>query len=146
MQKIIPHLWFNTEAKEAAGFYISAFKDSSIVSLVTLHNTPSGDCDIVTFSLSGHTFMAISGGPYFKLNPSVSFFLNFDSSKDEHAETHLNEMWETLSSGGKTLMPLQAYPHSKRYGWIEDKYGVSWQLILGQGALQKLKRQGLQWL
>ena len=130
MQKIIPHLWFDTQAKEAAAFYCSVFPNSSILSSTTLHGTPSGDSDILHFSLSGYEFMAISAGPYFKLNPSISFIVNFNPSEDADAETRLNEMWEKLSDGGTTLMPLQAYPFSKRYGWIQDKYGVSWQLML----------------
>ena len=130
MQKIVPHLWFDTEAKEAAEFYVSAFKDSKIKNISTIHDTPSGDSDIVSFELSGYSFMAISAGPYFKINPSISFMLNFDPSKDAQAREHLDELWTKLSVGGKTLMPLQEYPFSKWYGWIQDRYGVSWQLIL----------------
>ncbi len=130
MQKIVPHLWFDTQAKEAAAFYVSIFPDSKIVSSITLHNTPSGDCDMLAFHLSGQDFMAISGGPAFKINPSISFILNFDSSQDDHADQHLQDMWNKLSDGGDTLMPLQAYPFSKQYGWVQDKYGVSWQLML----------------
>lgn len=130
MQKIIPHLWFDTQAKEAAEFYVSAFKDSKITHVQTLHGTPSGDADIVSFDLAGQSFMAISAGPYFKLNPAISFMVNFDPSKDEEAKEHLDALWGVLSEGGRELMPLQEYPFSKHYGWIEDKYGVSWQLIL----------------
>lgn len=130
MQKIIPHLWFDTTAKEAAAFYVSLFPNSEITHTATLHDTPSGDADTVAFNLSGFSFMAISAGPYFKINPSISFMVNFDPSKDSDAEAKLTTMWNALSEGGKALMPLDAYPFSKRYGWIEDKYGVSWQLIL----------------
>lgn len=131
MQKIIPHLWFDKEAKEAAEFYVSAFgQDSNVTNVSTLHGTPSGDCDIVSFKLAGFEFMAISAGPYFKFNPSVSFMVNFDPSKDAEAEKKLDALWEKFSDGGTVLMPLQEYPFSKRYGWIQDKYGVSWQLIL----------------
>lgn len=130
MQKIVPHLWFDKEAKEAAEFYVSAFKNAKITNLTTLKDTPSGDADMVSFEIDGYSFMAISAGPYFKINPSISFMLNFDPSKDEDAEEYLNTLWEKLSEGGKALMPLQEYPFSKRYGWIEDKFGVSWQLIL----------------
>lgn len=130
MQKIVPHLWFDTQAKEAAEFYVSAFPDSKITNVTTLHDTPSGDVDTVSFDLSGYSFMAISAGPYFKLNPSISFMLNFDPSRDGKAEENLRMLWEKLSEGGKALMPLQEYPFSKLYGWVEDKYGVTWQLIL----------------
>ena len=67
-QKIVPHLWFDREAKEAAHFYCTVFPDSSITSINTLHKTPSGDCDVVSFTLSGQPFMAISAGPLFKFN------------------------------------------------------------------------------
>lgn len=75
MQKIVPHLWFDKEAKEAAELYASLFKDSKVSNVTTIHNTPSGDCDIVSFELAGQKFMAISAGPYFKLNPAISFLL-----------------------------------------------------------------------
>ena len=130
MQKIVPHLWFDTQAKEAAEFYVSAFDNSKITHRSVLHDTPSGDADVVSFDLDGYSFMAISAGPYFKINPSISFMLNFDPSKDTDAEAELRTLWEKLSEGGKALMPLQEYPFSKLYGWIEDKFGVSWQLIL----------------
>lgn len=130
MQKIIPHLWFDKEAKEAATFYASVFRNANVTHIGTLPDTPSGNADIVSFEIAGYEFMAISAGPYFKLNPSISFMLNFDPSKDEGAEAYQNALWEKLSEGGKALMPMQEYPFSKRYGWIEDKFGVSWQLIL----------------
>lgn len=124
MQKITPHLWFDKEAKEAAEFYVSIFPDSKIKNLTTLHNTPSGDCDIVSFELLGQKFMAISAGPYFKFNPSVSFIVSC-KTKDE-----VDKLWKKLGKGGKELMPLDKYPFSDWYGWIQDKYGLSWQLIL----------------
>ena len=131
MQKIVPHLWFDKEAKEAAEFYVSAFGNGSEVKHVsTLHNTPSGDCDIVSFDLCGYSFMSISAGPLFKINPCISFMLNFDPSKDNNARKNLDALWEKLSKGGTPLMPIDKYPFSNRYGWIQDKYGVSWQLIL----------------
>lgn len=135
--KIIPHLWFDKEAKEAAEFYCSILPASEMKHIGSIRNTPSGDCDIVSFCLSGHNFMAISAGPFFKFNPSVSFTLNFDPSKDKDAEKNLNAVWEKLSEGGKELMPIGAYPFSKRYGWIQDKYGLSWQLILSNPEGEK---------
>jgi predicted 3-demethylubiquinone-9 3-methyltransferase (glyoxalase superfamily) len=130
MQKITPHLWFDKEAKEAAEFYTSIFPEGKITNLTQLHNTPSGDCDTVSFELAGQPFMAISAGPLFKFNPSISFFVNFDPSRDKEAKAHLDGLWSKLSEGGTALMPLQEYPFSKHYGWIQDKYGVSWQLML----------------
>lgn len=131
MQKIIPHLWYDKEAKEAAEFYVSAFGDGSKVTHAsTLKNTPSGDCDIVSFDLCGFSFMAISAGPYFKFTPALSFMVNFDPSRDPQAREHLDALWAKLSEGGEPMMPLDKYPFSERYGWIKDKYGLTWQLIL----------------
>lgn len=122
MQKIIPHLWFDKEAKEATALYATLFPNSKINNIRTITGTPSGDCDIVTFQLAGQDFMAISAGPYFKLNPSISFFVVFDN------EEEIDSVWNTLIEGGKALMPYQAYPWAKKYGWLQDKYGLSWQL------------------
>ncbi len=137
MQKITPHLWFEEQAKEAANFYTSLFPNSKVTNLTTLHNTPSGDCDVVSFELSGHPFMAISAGPLFKFNPSISFILNFDPSQDENAKENLTHMWHKLFEGGMALMPLDKYPFSELYGWVQDKYGVTWQLILTSPAGEK---------
>jgi len=128
--RIVPHLWFDKEAKEAAEFYTSIFPGSKVSHVTTLHDTPSGDTDIVSFNLAGHPFMAISAGPLFKFNPSVSFILNFDPSKGGRAREDLDALWEKLSRGGTVLVVLDKYPFSERYGWIQDKYGISWQLIL----------------
>ena len=130
MQKITPHLWFDKEAREAAEFYTSLFPDSNVTNSTTLHDTPSGDTDIVSFELAGQSFMAISAGPLFKFNPSVSFIVNFDPSRDKNARNNLDTLWERLSQGGTALMPLDKYPFSERFGWVQDKYGLSWQLIL----------------
>lgn len=137
MQKITPHLWFDKEAKEATEFYASIFPDSKVTKVTTLHDTPSGDADIVSFELWGQKFMAISAGPFFKFNPSVSFIVNFDpllfgrsSSPEKAAREKIDMVWEKLSGGGTVLMPIDKYPFSERYGWLQDKYGLSWQLIL----------------
>lgn len=130
-QKIVPHLWFDTQAKEAAEFYVDAFGgDSRVISTTILPDTPSGNAESVEFQLCGYRFAAISAGPYFKINPSISFFLNFDPSQDPKAREHLDALWKKLSEGGTALMPLGEYPFSSHYGWVQDKYGVSWQLIL----------------
>jgi predicted 3-demethylubiquinone-9 3-methyltransferase (glyoxalase superfamily) len=134
IQPITPHLWFDKEAKEAAEFYCTVFPDSKITSATTLQNTPSGDCDLVSFNVWGHPFMAISAGPLFKFNPSISFFVNFDPSRETNAREKLDEVWNKLSDGGTALMPLDKYPFSERFGWIQDKYGVTWQLILTNPA------------
>jgi predicted 3-demethylubiquinone-9 3-methyltransferase (glyoxalase superfamily) len=129
-QPITPHLWFDKEAKAAAEFYCSVFPDSSITNTTILRDTPSGDCDLVSFNVWGLPFMAISAGPLFKPNPSISFIVNFDPSREKNAREQLDEAWNKLSEGGIALMPLDKYPFSERYGWIQDKYGVSWQLML----------------
>lgn len=129
MQKITPHLWYDKEAKEAAAFYTSTFPNSKITHTSVITGTPSGDCDIVSFDIMGTSFQAISAGPYFKLNPSISIMINFDPSKDADALKRIDEIWNKLIQGGKALMPIDKYPFSERYGWVEDKYGLSWQLI-----------------
>ena len=130
MQTIIPHLWYDNEAREAAEFYTTLFPNSSITNVTTLHNTPSGDCDVVSFILWGYSFQAISAGPLFTFNPSISLMINFDPSQDTEAKTRIDAVWAKLVDGGKVLMPLDTYPFSERYGWLQDKYGLSWQLIL----------------
>lgn len=129
-QKITTHLWFDQEAKQAAQLYTSVFPNSTITNVMTLHHTPSGDTDVVSFDLAGQPFMAISAGPLFKFNPSVSFIVNFDPSRDKNARENIDAAWDKLSQGGTVLMPLQQYPFSQRYGWLQDRYGLSWQLIL----------------
>lgn len=130
MSGITPHLWFDKEAKAAAEFYASLFPESRVTHVTTLHDTPSGDADIVAFELWGLPFMAISAGPLFKFNPSISFMVNFDPSQDRDAKTRLDAIWNRLVEGGQVLMPLDTYPFSEHYGWIQDRFGLSWQLIL----------------
>jgi predicted 3-demethylubiquinone-9 3-methyltransferase (glyoxalase superfamily) len=134
LSTITPHLWFDTQAKEAAEFYCALFPDSEVTDVRTLHDTPSGDCDIVAFRLLGQEFMAISAGPLFKINPSISFIVNLDPSRDDAAEDVLDRLWAGLTESGTTLMPLDEYPFSKKYGWVQDGYGVSWQLMLSDPA------------
>ncbi len=120
MQKITPHLWFDKEAKEAAKVCTSVFPKSKIRDTTTLHNTPSGTVDIVTIELLGQELTLISAGPLFKFNPSVSFLFAC-KTKDE-----VEELWAKLSKGGSALMELGEYPFSEKYGWVQDKYGLSW--------------------
>lgn len=132
MQRITPHLWFDHEAVQAAEFYALVFDQSKITNVTTIRDVPSptGDSDIVSFELWGQPFMAINAGPLFKFNPSVSFMVNYDPSRLPDARAKLDAAWAALSQGGAVLMPLQEYPFSKRYGWVQDRYGLSWQLIL----------------
>lgn len=127
---IVPHLWFDKEAVKAAEFYCSIFPNSKIINKTILQDTPSGNVDSVIFELSDEKFMAISAGPIFKTNPSISFMINFDPSKIDNAKEDLDKLWGKLSDGGEILMPIDKYPFSERYGWIQDKFGISWQLIL----------------
>lgn len=123
MKKISPHLWFDKQAREAAEFYVSVLPGSKVTHVTTLSGTPSGDCDLVSFELAGMPFMAISAGPLFQFNPSVSFHIKCGTKEEVDA------IWERISPGGKVLMPLGTYPFSERFGWLEDRYGISWQVI-----------------
>lgn len=123
MQKIIPHLWYDKEAKEAVEFYVSLFPNSKITHSSTLHDTPSGDADVLTFELAGCDFMAISAGPYFKFNPAISLLVACESAEEVDA------LWGKLKVG--VLMDIggnDVHPFADRYGWCTDKYGLSWQL------------------
>src|SRR4051812_28499938 len=121
-KRITPHLWFDKEAVEAAEFYVSVFDNSKVTQVAQIHGTPTGDTDIVTFEIDGQPFMAISAGPLFKANPSISFLLNYDPTRWTDAKEKIDAAWGKLSEGGTVRMPLQEYPFSKWYGWIEDKY------------------------
>lgn len=112
-QKIVPHLWFDTEAKEAARFYCSIFPDSEVTSITKLHDTPSGNCDVICFTLFGQPFMAISAGPLFQFNESISFMVYCDTQEE------IDNYWKMLS----------AVPESEQCGWVKDKYGLSWQIV-----------------
>jgi predicted 3-demethylubiquinone-9 3-methyltransferase (glyoxalase superfamily) len=130
MPTITPHLWFDTQAKEAATFYADVFPDSFVTSATKLPGSPGGDSEAVQFRVWGQDFMAISAGPYFTINPAISFIVNFDPSRVENAEGLLDQIWARLTDGGQVMMPLDSYPFSKHYGWVQDRFGVSWQLML----------------
>lgn len=128
MQKLVPHLWYDKEAKEAALFYISLFDQSKLLNTTVIEDTPSGNAELVSFELAGQEFQAISAGPFFKFNPSISLMVACYSVEE------VNTKWKALSESGQELMPLGEYPFSKWYGWIQDKYGLSWQLMLVDNA------------
>ena len=110
---IYPCVWFESKATDAADFYVRSLPET----LITSSN------QVVTMlSIMNQPFMLINGGPNFVPNPSISFML---MHSDEQV---IERMWERLLEGGKILMALDSYPWSPRYGWVEDKYGVSWQL------------------
>lgn len=133
MQKIVPHLWFDTQAAEAAKFYTSIFKSSSIKNSSILDGTPSGSVEMLTIALEGQEFMLLSAGPYFTFNPSVSFLVSCET-KDE-----VDRLWTALREGGSELMPLGAYPFSEHYVWLQDRYGLSWQLMYNGGTIPAQK-------
>ena len=133
MQKITPHLWYDQEAVEATQWYTSLLPNSRVTNITTLHDTPSGDCPVVSFELAGQPFMAISAGPLFKFNPSVSFHIKCKTVED------VDRLWKEFSKGGNVLMELGEYPWSKRYGWLSDRYGLSWQIIhAGEGEIKQV--------
>ncbi len=123
MQNIVTHLWFDREAREAAAFYSGIFENKGSPEVDTLDGTPSGRVDIVSLELAGRKFQFLSAGPYFKFTPAVSFLV----TSGDRAE--VDRLWERLHLPGKELMPLGEYPFSARYAWIEDRYGLSWQLM-----------------
>lgn len=135
--KITYCLWFNKDAEAAAEFYTVVFDQAGDVSVINNPiDTPSGKSGTALtfeFNIYGQRFLILNGGSELKPNPSVSFMLHLDTAED------VEKLWHKLSEGGQALMPLDRYPFSDKYGWIQDKYGVSWQLILPkQKAPQKL--------
>ncbi len=116
MQKIIPFLWYDKEAEEAANFYVSVFKDSKILSVTRYGEAgpgPKGTVMSVTFRLEGQDFSALNGGPIYKFTPAISLFVNCTT------QAEIDELWEKLSAGGQ----------KGQCGWLTDKYGVSWQVV-----------------
>lgn len=114
---VYPCLWFNGNAKEAANFYCSVFKDSHIVDENPL---------VVNIEASGEKIMCLNGGPEFAINPSISFFVVCDTIEE------VDRYWKNLTEGGMEMMPLDQYPWSERYAFIQDRFGVSWQLSYGK--------------
>lgn len=130
--KIMTHLWFDTEAAEAGEFYLKIFKNSRLISRNIIKDTPSGDAESLTLEIEDLRLMLISAGPYFKINPSISFMVLCDTMEETRG------LWNSLIDGGMELMPLGEYDFSRLYAWVQDKYGVSWQLMFteerGTGA------------
>jgi predicted 3-demethylubiquinone-9 3-methyltransferase (glyoxalase superfamily)/uncharacterized protein YndB with AHSA1/START domain len=122
--KIYPCLWFDGQANAAASFYCSIFKDSKITS-----DTPM----VVNFELNGQRFMGLNGGPQFKVNPAVSYFVYCGN------EEEIVRLYDALSDGGSVLMPLGEYDWSTKYAWVADKFGVNWQLDIDEiNSAQKI--------
>jgi predicted 3-demethylubiquinone-9 3-methyltransferase (glyoxalase superfamily) len=138
MKQIIPHFWFNHQAEEATQLYVSLFRDSKIGNMARYSESGSNASGMkkdtvmsVEFSLCGQNFGAINGGDFFKFSPAVSLTVLCET------EEEINRLWASLAPGGKILMELGPYPFSKRYGFLEDKYGFSWQFNL-VGQKQKI--------
>ena len=134
MQKITPFLWFDGNAEEAANFYISIFKNSKMGKISRYGDAgpgPKGSVMSVTFQIEGQEFFALNGGPHFKFTPAISFFVDCKTQEE------VDELWDKLSAGGRT----------DRCGWLQDKFGLSWQIIptvlgqlLGDKDPQRAKR------
>jgi predicted 3-demethylubiquinone-9 3-methyltransferase (glyoxalase superfamily) len=127
MQQIGSCLWFDNQGEEAAEFYTSLFDNSRIDGVAHYTETGPGEPGsvmLVSFELAGQRFIALNGGPQFTFTPSISFFVSCDT------EEEIDELFARLLDGGETLMPLQAYPFAEKYAWLNDRYGLSWQLIL----------------
>jgi len=137
MQKIIPCLWFDNQSEKAAKFYSSIFNNSKIGDIAFYDEAsakasgmPVGSILTVEFQLNGFEFVALNGGSAFKPTPAISFFANCTT------EEEVNVIWNKLSAGGTVLMPLDKYTFSNSYGWIQDKYGISWQLNLCKSCVK----------
>lgn len=115
--KIYPCLWFDGKANEAARFYCSSFENTIIISETPL---------VLTIEMAGQKFMLLNGGPNFIINPSISFYVVCET------EEETDKTWKNLLEGGSVLMPLDKYDWSDKYGWVQDKFGVNWQLSFGK--------------
>jgi predicted 3-demethylubiquinone-9 3-methyltransferase (glyoxalase superfamily) len=138
MQKITPYLWFDDQAEEAANFYTSIFKNSKIGDVTRyseasaeVSRIPEGSVMTLTFQIEGQEFVGLNGGPAFNFTPAISFFVSCES------EDEIDDLWGKLSDGGEMLMPLDHYPFSEKFGWLNDRFGVSWQLNLA-ASTQKI--------
>ncbi len=136
MQKITPFLWFNNNAEEAMNFYVSIFKNSRIVSLKRYPEGPlegpmkgmEGKVLTAVFELEGQRFMALDGGPFFKPSGAVSFYVECETQEE------VDDYWEKLTAGGN--------PKAQQCGWLQDKYGFSWQIIPAALPKRSRSRQG----
>ncbi len=113
LKTIVPHLWYDKQAREAAEWYVSIFPDSKITHSAILKDTPSGDAETVSFELAGQPFMAISAGPFFKFNEAVSFIVYCDTQEE------IDYYWSHLTKEGE----------EGQCGWLKDKFGLSWQIV-----------------
>jgi predicted 3-demethylubiquinone-9 3-methyltransferase (glyoxalase superfamily) len=126
-------LWFDGQAEEAARFYTSIFPQSKMGDTLRygkegfeIHGRPENSVMLVEFELSGEKFVAINGGPLFTFNPSISYFVVCETMEET------DRTWNKLLEGGNVMMPFQKYDWSEKYGWLSDKYGLSWQISYGK--------------
>ncbi len=129
MQKITPFLWFDEQAEEAAHFYTSIFKNAEIGTITRFGEEvpgPKGKVIMLTFRLGDEEFSALNGGPEFKFTPAISFFVYCQTPEE------LEALWGSLCEGGSVLMELGQYPFSEKFGWVADRFGISWQLSLAR--------------
>jgi predicted 3-demethylubiquinone-9 3-methyltransferase (glyoxalase superfamily) len=127
-------LWFDRNAEEAVAFYCSVFPNSEILTTMyygsegqEIHGGEPGSVVAINFRLDGCVFQAINGGPVFQKNPSISFMILCTDVAEA------DRFWNALSEGGEVLMAIDKYDWSERYGWLNDKYGTSWQIYTGNG-------------
>jgi len=132
MQRIVPTIWFNRNADEAAEFYADVFPDTLVDARVP--HPESGETLTVDVLIDGYRVTLLNGGPEFGPTPAISFFVNFDPSRMEDARGELDRLWARLTDGGIVLMPLDRYDFSEHYGWVADRFGVNWQLMLTDPA------------
>ena len=126
IESIKPCLWFDGNGEDAMLFYVSIFKDGEVLSGGRPEGSDpaSGEKPMVTnFRIAGQDFMALNGGPYFTQNPAVSYSVQCET------EGEVDALWAKLSEGGSVRLELGQYPWSEKYGWVDDRFGVSWQLI-----------------
>jgi len=130
MQKIVPNLWFDSQAEEAAKLYTSLFTNSRVGKVTRygkagyeIHRQPEGKVMTVEFELEGQAFIGLNGGPVFKFTPAVSFLV---ACRDK---AEVDALWPGLSAGGFVMMELGEYPFSPWYGWTADRFGLSWQVM-----------------
>jgi predicted 3-demethylubiquinone-9 3-methyltransferase (glyoxalase superfamily) len=127
MQKIAPFLWFDHQAEEAAKLYTSLFGRSRVTGTSRYGEAgpgPKGTVMTASFELEGLPFTALNGGPVFSFTPAISFFVTCPT------EAEVDALWRELSRGGKVMMELSRYPFSQKFGWLSDRYGLSWQINL----------------
>ncbi|MGO2053711.1 VOC family protein [Glutamicibacter sp. 287] len=141
MQKFIPNLWFAGNAEEAGQYYAGVFPNTSTFvesrypteGLLDFQEPLAGAPLTITVELNGTHLTLINAGNDFTPNPSISFIVSFDpanySGDADAARAALDQTWDQLVDGGSVLMGLDTYPFSARYGWVQDRYGISWQLM-----------------